>query len=136
VACATNAFVGLGETVIMVQRPRLNLINSSIACVVAVAANFWLIPRYGVTGAAYGILIPYLVQGALRYAALRLVFRWRNPWSNISPPVVTAIIATIPALVCRFVWQGIAGQVAAALIFLAAFGTGWIYHFRFRKLEP
>jgi O-antigen/teichoic acid export membrane protein len=136
VACATNAFVGLGETVIMVQRPRLNLINSSIACVVAVAANLWLIPRYGVTGAAYGILIPYLVQGALRYAALRLVFRWRNPWSNISPPVVTAIIATIPALVCRFVWQGIAGQVAAALIFLAAFGIGWIYHFRFRKLEP
>jgi O-antigen/teichoic acid export membrane protein len=136
VACATNAFVGLGETVIMVQRPRLNLINSSIACLVAVAANLWLIPRYGVTGAAYGILIPYLVQGALRYAALRLVFRWRNPWSNISPPVVTAIIATIPALVCRFVWQGIAGQVGAAVVFLAAFGIGWIYHFRFRKLQP
>jgi O-antigen/teichoic acid export membrane protein len=134
VACATNAFVGLGETVIMVQRPRLNLINSSIACVVAVAANFWLIPRYGVIGAAYGILIPYLVQGVLRYVTLRLVFRWRDPWSNISPPIVTAIIATVPALVCRVIWQGIPGQLGAALVFLATFGTGWIYHSRARKI--
>src|SRR5213595_1821644 len=49
VACATNAFVTLGETVIMVQRPRLNLLNSSITCVVAIGANLWLIPRFGVT---------------------------------------------------------------------------------------
>src|SRR6267154_6731418 len=70
-ACATTAFVSLGETVIMVQRPRLNLLNSSITCVVAVVANLWLIPRCGVTGAAFGILIPYVVQGVLRYFVLR-----------------------------------------------------------------
>src|SRR6266568_3037761 len=88
VACATNAFVTLGETVIMVQRPRLNLLNSSITCVVAIGANLWLIPRFGVTGAAFGILLPYIVQGILRYAVLRLAFRWPNPWSDISPPVI------------------------------------------------
>ena len=58
VACATNAFVSLAETVIMVQKPRLNLLNSIITCAVAVAANFWLISQFGVTGAAFGILFP------------------------------------------------------------------------------
>jgi hypothetical protein len=36
-ASATNAFVSLGETVIMVQRPHLNLLHSSITCAVAFA---------------------------------------------------------------------------------------------------
>jgi O-antigen/teichoic acid export membrane protein len=133
VACATNAFVALGETVIMVQRPRLNLLNSSITCAVAVGANLWLIPRFGVTGAAFGILLPYVVQGILRYAALRLVFRWPNPWKNISPPVFAAIIAIVPALICRILLDGIAGQLTAAAVFLAVFGIGWLYHLRSRK---
>src|SRR6266566_3391042 len=133
VACATNAFVALGETVIMVQRPRLNLLNSSITCVVAIGANLWLIPRFGVTGAAFGILLPYIVQGILRYAVLRLAFRWPNPWSSINPPVIAAIIAVVPALVCRVLLGGIIGQVTAAATFLAVFGIGWLYHLRSRR---
>ena len=50
IACGTNCFVGLAETVIMVQRPRLNLLNSAITCVIALAANFWLIGKFGVIG--------------------------------------------------------------------------------------
>src|SRR6266702_3336527 len=133
VACATNAFVALGETVIMVQRPRLNLLNSSITCVVAIGANLWLIPRFGVTGAAFGILLPYVVQGILRYAVLRLAFRWPNPWSSIRPPILTAIIAIVPALMCRLFLDGIAGQVIAGLVFLAIFGVGWLRHRRLAK---
>jgi O-antigen/teichoic acid export membrane protein len=130
IACATTAFVSLGETVIMVQRPRLNLLNSSITCVVAVGANLWLIPRFGVMGAAFGILIPYLVQGVLRYFVLRLVFGWQNPWRSIHPPVLTAILAFIPALPCRLFLTGMAGQLTAGLVFLAIFGVGWLHHRR------
>jgi O-antigen/teichoic acid export membrane protein len=133
VACATNAFVALGETVIMVQRPRLNLLNSSITCAVAVGANLWLIPRFGVTGAALGILLPYAVQGILRYAALRLVFHWPNPWSEVRPPIESAILGLLCALPARFLVHGIAGQVASALVFLALFGAGWLYHQRSNK---
>ncbi len=129
-ACATNAFVGLGETVIMVQRPGLNLINSSIACAVAVAANLWLIPRYGVTGAALGILVPYVIQGILRSFVLRFVFRWHNDWRTIMPPVLTASVAIIPALVCLPFLTGIVGQFIAAFIFLSGCGIGWIYYSR------
>jgi len=83
IACATNAFVSLGETVIMVQRPHLNLFNSSVTCAVAFGANLWLIPRFGVMGAAFGILLPYLIQGILRYRSeeRRVGKECRSRWS-------------------------------------------------------
>jgi O-antigen/teichoic acid export membrane protein len=127
-ASAINAFVALGETVIMVQRPRLNLLHSSITCAVAAAGLLWLIPRFGVMGAAFGILLPYIVQGILRYATLRWVFRWKDSWSDIRPPLIAAGIALVPALVCRALLDGIIGQVTSAAAFLAVFGVQWWQH--------
>ena len=54
--------------------------------VIAVAANLWLINRLGVTGAAFGILLPYVLLGILRHRALQQVFGWRNPWSKLGSP--------------------------------------------------
>ncbi|HEY4258137.1 MAG TPA: oligosaccharide flippase family protein [Candidatus Udaeobacter sp.] len=132
-ASAINAFVALGETVIMVQRPRLNLLHSSITCVVAVAGLLWLIPRFGVMGAAFGILLPYLVQGTLRYVTLRWVFHWKDSWSDIRPPLVAAAIAMLPAIFCRVLLSGIIGQVTSAAVFLAIFGVQWWHHHIHRK---
>ena len=129
-ACATNAFVSLAETVIMVQRPRLNLLNSLITCVIALMANLWLISRFGATGAAFGILLPYVLQGILRYRALRTVFRWRNPWGDVRHPLLAALIAAVPAIVCRLLINGMTGQVIAALVFLLLYGGGWL---RYRR---
>src|SRR5438067_5952597 len=134
-ASAINAFVALGETVIMVQRPHLNLLHSSIACSVAFAGLLWLIPRFGAMGAAFGILLPYLVQGMLRYATLRWVFHWKDSWSDIRPPLIAAGIAFVPALICRAFLGGIAGQVISAAAFLAVFGVQWLQHHIHRKDE-
>jgi O-antigen/teichoic acid export membrane protein len=133
VACATNAFVSLAETVIMVQKPRLNLLNSLITCIVALTANLWLIGRFGVTGAALGILLPYVLQGILRYRALRMVFRWRHPWGDIGHPLIAALLASVPALVCRTMIDGITGQVIASGGFLLIYGGTWLY---FRHSPP
>ncbi|HEU0209784.1 MAG TPA: oligosaccharide flippase family protein [Candidatus Udaeobacter sp.] len=132
-ASATNAFVSLGETVIMVQRPRLNLLHSSITCVVAFTGLLCLIPRFGSLGAAVGILIPYIVQGFLRYATLRWVFHWKDSWSDISSPLIAAGIAIVPALVCRGFLSGVIGQVTSAAVFLAIFGAQWWRHHIHRK---
>ena len=136
-ASAVNAFVALGETVIMVQRPRLNLLHSSITCAVAAGGLLWLIPRFGAMGAAFGILLPYLVQGILRYATLRWVFHWKDSWSDIRPPLVAAVIALVPALVCRALLHGIVGQVISTAAFLAVFGLiWWRHHWYFRLRRP
>src|SRR5213593_3644473 len=132
-ASATNAFISLGETVIMVQRPRLNLLHSSITCAVAFAALLWLIPRFGPLGAAVGILLPYVVQGILRYAALKWVFHWKEPWSEVRPPLIAAGIAVIPALICFGFLSGVVGQITSAAIFLAVFGVQWWQHHIHRK---
>jgi len=132
-ASAINAFVSLGETVIMVQRPRLNLLHSSITCVVAVAGLLWLIPRFGAMGAAFGILLPYLVQGTLRYVTLRWIFHWKDSWSDIRPPLIAAVIAIVPALVVRALVHGIVGQIISAAVFLAVFGVQWWRHHTHRK---
>ncbi len=132
-ASATNAFVSLGETVIMVQRPHLNLLHSVITCIVAFAGLLWLIPRFGALGAAVGILLPYIVQGILRYATLRWVFHWKDSWHDISNPLIAAGIAIVPALICRAFVNGIVGQVSSAAVFLAVFGAQWWYHHIHRK---
>jgi O-antigen/teichoic acid export membrane protein len=124
-ACATNAFINLGETVIMVQRPALNFLNSLITCVVGSSVTLLFIWRLGALGAALGILATYLVQGLGRNIILRTVFQWRNPWSNVSPPIMAALYAAVPALPIRLLWHGVAGQVSAAILFLAIFGAAW-----------
>jgi O-antigen/teichoic acid export membrane protein len=129
-ACATNAFVSLAETVIMVQKPRLNLLNSIITCGVALTANLWLISRFGVTGAAFGILLPYVLQGVLRYRALRIVFRWQNPWGDIGRPLLAAMIAAAPAIGCRVMIDGLTGQFLSAVVFLLVYGVAWVHHRR------
>jgi O-antigen/teichoic acid export membrane protein len=127
-ASAINAFVALGETVIMVQRPHLNLLHSSITCAVAAGGLLWLIPRFGVIGAAVGILLPYIVQGILRYTTLRWVFHWKDSWNDIRPPLIAAGIAFVPALFCRALLAGVVGQVISAAAFLAVFGVQWWRH--------
>lgn len=130
VAAAINAFVSLGETAIMVQRPGLNLLNSSIACAISCFALLWLIPRFGVMGAAVSTLVPQIAQGILRYAGLRFVFGWKMSWRNIRQPIVVAVIALLPALFFGAVLRGTVGQVVAAIMFVALFGTGWWYYTR------
>jgi O-antigen/teichoic acid export membrane protein len=132
-ASAINAFVYLGETVIMVQRPALNLLHSTITCAVAFAGLLWLIPRFGAFGAAVGTLLPYTVQGILRYVTLRWVFHWKDSWSDIRPPLIATAIALVPTLICRSFLGGIPGQLTSAGLFLAIFGVQWWHHHVHRK---
>lgn len=130
-ACGANTFVGLAETVIMVQRPGINLANSIAAGVVAVIANLILIRLFGAMGAAFGILLPYLLLGVLRHRVLRVVFGWKRPWSNVRPPVMAAFVAIVPAVPLRLLVGGIPGEVFSALAFLLVFGVQWWwFHYR------
>lgn len=128
VACATNAFITLGETVIMVQRPKLNLLNSLITCIAGTAVTYMSILRFGVMGAAFGILATYLIQGIIRNVMLRVVFHWHNPWANVAPPILSALIAIIPAVVVRSLGTNVAWQIASALMFLSIFAWRWRNH--------
>jgi len=60
---------------------------------------------------------------------LKFVFHWKDSWSDIRPPLISAVIAVVPSLVCRaLVGSDIAGQVISATAFLAVFGFLWWRH--------
>jgi O-antigen/teichoic acid export membrane protein len=125
IAHATNSFVGLAETVIMIERAHLNLVNSGITVALQFGASLLLIPAFGATGAALAMVLAYVTQGVLRYWILRVRFRWHWPWKALVRPVVAFLIALVPACPLRLVIAGRPGEVAAGLTFLAAYFAAW-----------
>ncbi|MEO5720891.1 MAG: polysaccharide biosynthesis C-terminal domain-containing protein, partial [Chthoniobacterales bacterium] len=125
IAHATSSFVGLAETVIMIQRPKLNLINSGATVVLQLGASLLLIPWLGATGAALGMVLAYVTQGVLRYLELRILFHWHWPWRALARPALAFVIALAPALPIRLLWGGWPGELASGLTLLAAYAGAW-----------
>jgi O-antigen/teichoic acid export membrane protein len=124
-ACALNAFVGLGELVLMVKRPSLNLLNSAVAIAATIGLNMVLIPAFGPLGAAIGMLVPYALQGVLRGVEISWLFAWRWPVAALTKPWIAAGVALIPGLAVRLTTPGIAGHLAAGAAYLLAYIVMW-----------
>jgi O-antigen/teichoic acid export membrane protein len=124
-ACALNAFVGLGELVLMVKRPSLNLLNSAIAISATIGLNVILIPSLGPLGAAIGMLVPYALQGILRGAEISWLFKWRWPFAAMVKPWIAAGVALVPGLVVRILTSSLAGHLAASVVYLMAYLVMW-----------
>jgi O-antigen/teichoic acid export membrane protein len=124
-ACALNAFVGLGELILMVKHPALNLVNSLFAIAATIALNVVLIPRFGPLGAAIAMLVPYGLQGILRGVEISWLLGWRWPWRALITPWVTALIAVLPALLVRGASSGLGWHMAAAGVYLLAYVSAW-----------
>ena len=125
VAHATNSFVGLAETVIMIERPKLNLINSGITVALQLGASLLLIPMLGATGAALCMVLAYVTQGVLRYVELRVLFKWRWPWAALARPAGAFAIAMAVALPWRLLVHGWQGELISGLTFLGAYVGAW-----------
>jgi O-antigen/teichoic acid export membrane protein len=124
-ACALNAFVGLGELILMVKRPALNLVNSAVAIAATIGLNMLLIPSLGPLGAAIGMLLPYALQGILRSVEISWLFDWRWPLRSLTKPWIAASVALVPGLLVRGATVSVAGHLAAGAAYLAAYVLAW-----------
>lgn len=125
VACAMNAFIGLGETMISVERPRMNLANAVLAFGVTIGLNLVLIPRLGPLGAAIGMLVPYTVYGIVRAVEISWIFRWRWPWRALVKPVVAAAVPLAPALAVHALADSWLAALASALLYVGGYLATW-----------
>lgn len=125
VACAVNAFFSLSEVILMVERPHINLINSSIALTVAVGANLLLIPALGPLGAALGMLAPYCVAGLLRGFEISYLLHWRWPWRALVKPWFAALLPLPFAAVLRASFGGTFWELSAAGLYVAGYFIAW-----------
>ncbi|MEP6956545.1 MAG: oligosaccharide flippase family protein, partial [Chthoniobacterales bacterium] len=124
-ACAINAFVSLGETILMVERPHLNLINSAIVFAAAVGFNLVFIPAFGALGAALGMLVPYSLQGILRGVEIPLLLQWRWPWRALLKPWIAALLPLPVAFLARQAVAGNIGQLASVALYLIGYVLAW-----------
>lgn len=125
IACALNAFVGLGEVILMVERPQANLLNAVIAIAITIALNLVLIPSFGPLGAAIGMLVPYTIYGVLRAIEIRWSFDWHWPWRALIKPTVAALVPLAPALALRAMGSSILLSLATAGLYLAGYVIMW-----------
>lgn len=121
----TNTLVGLGETLIMVQRPALNTVNSVVTAAVQATTGLVFIRLWGPLGAALSTVVAYATQGVLRFAELHWLLGWRFAWVALRKPCVAFLLAVAPGLALR-AWIGpVIGEVAGVAGFLAAYVGSW-----------
>jgi O-antigen/teichoic acid export membrane protein len=97
-----NVATGMcGAVLDMTGHTRLKLFNSTIRVGVAILANFLLIPRFGVTGAALAALIHEVVANALPMAELWFLYRILPYNPNILKPFTAGVLAAAGALALR-----------------------------------
>ena len=125
VACALNAFALLGETILMVERPGVNLFNSAVAFGAVIGVDLLLIPAFGPFGAALGMVVPYAIQTVLRAMQISWLFNWSWPWHAMIKPWVAALAALPLALLMRLSAQGMVSELASALVYLAGYLAAW-----------
>jgi O-antigen/teichoic acid export membrane protein len=130
-AHGANTFAGLVETLLMIERPGLNLINAAVTVSVQIAAGIVLIPVFGVTGAAVAMCLGFAVQGVLRFVEMRHVYGWSWPWRSLVRPVVAFTMAFLPAAAVRLL-GGSLSEIPAGLLFLLLYAGAW----RFLGAEP
>ena len=131
-ACALNAFAGLGEIVLMIERPAWNVMNTAAASITVVMLNLVLIPRLGALGAALGMLAPYALQALLRGIEVPRLLGWRWPWVALVRPWALAIAALPPALLVRVLFDGRQWEAASGVLY----GLGYFIAWRIAGLEP
>jgi O-antigen/teichoic acid export membrane protein len=115
----------LGETILMVERPGLNLVNSAVAFGAVIGVNLLLIPAFGPMGAALGMVVPYAIQTVLRGVQISWLFNWSWPWHAMIKPWVAALAALPLALLVRLSAHGSAGELSSGLAYLIGYLIAW-----------
>ena len=118
-------YFGLAESLLLVQRPDLNLLNSCVAATIQLGLSLLLVPRIGAAGAALAMIGAHTTLGVLRLSELRRWFGVVWPWRSLVRPVTTSAVALVAGLGIRGLVPGPAGWGAAALVLVAVAIAGW-----------
>lgn len=122
VAQSLGSYSGAAESVLLVRRPALNLVNSGLGVITGLLLCLALVPGMGATGAAVAAVAAYGVVALLRFAELESIgARW--PWERLRGASSAFVVALAPSLGLRAVLPGRAGAAAAVVCFLSVFAA-------------
>ena len=89
--------LGIGDLIFVYLRPRIGLYLTMISIAVGIATALLLIPRFGITGAAFALFAAYALRSLLRSLVLRARFAVAVPRSHLAGPFAAAALATAAA---------------------------------------
>jgi O-antigen/teichoic acid export membrane protein len=90
--------LGIGDLVFVYLRPRIGLYLTMISIAVGIAAALLLIPRFGITGAAFALFAAYALRTILRGLVLRARFEVGIPHAHLAGPFAAAAAAAAAVL--------------------------------------
>jgi O-antigen/teichoic acid export membrane protein len=97
-----------------------------VAAGVNIAANYILIPQYGLLGAAYATLASYLVMAGMMYLMVRAVYPVPYEWIRLAKITAAAVAVYVPARIVQagswtIAWHGILLLGFPFLLYLSRF---------------
>lgn len=115
-----GSYFGPAEGLLLLRRPVLNLVNSTLGVVTYLLLCLALVPRMGATGAAVAAVATFCEVALLRLAELRMLgTHW--PWRRLRGVLSAFLVALAPALVFRVVLPGWTSSAAAVVCFVVVF---------------
>jgi O-antigen/teichoic acid export membrane protein len=108
--------LGIGDLVFVYLRPRIGLYLTLISTIVGIGTALLLIPRDGITGAAFALFTAYALRTILRSLVLHRQFAVAIPHAHVAGPVAAAAAAAVAVLL-------IPNDIAGAIIGLIVYGV-------------
>lgn len=114
------------DTVLLMGgRSSLSLINTGLALAVNIGLGLWLIPRYGITGAALGWMAAIMLNNLLPLAEVQVFLRMHPFGQGTVRAGIIALLTfgAVPFVVRETVGDGFVGLVVASVVATAAYGV-------------
>jgi O-antigen/teichoic acid export membrane protein len=112
--------LGIGDLVFVYLRPRIGLYLTLASIAVGIAAALLLIPRFGITGAAFALFAAYGVRTILRGLVLRARFAVAIPHAHVAGPFAAAAVAAFAVWLIPNDLVAVAAGLALYAIILVA----------------
>lgn len=86
-----NGTMGLGESILLIKRPAINMANTGVAILINLCLGLFLIPKFGLYGAALGTLLTYTVLNVSRVVEIYVFYRIQ-PFTRHHLKILLALI--------------------------------------------
>lgn len=119
-----GVFINMAAGLHIQKRTSFFPIATGIAAVVSVAATWFLVPSYGIMGAAWAKVVAYLLSAIVLYAFVQRIYPMKYEWGKVGMVVVATGLAYI--LGTHWSGDGVALVVRLAALFAYAVTSGLI----------
>lgn len=111
----------------------LPVVHLFLACCIKLVANWWLVPLFGISGAAYATVISYAVAAVLNMAAMVLLMHEKIQWINwFLKPIIATIVMFGIIFALNNEWSkysgGMPGRIPSAVFAVVAMLIGMLVY--------